>query len=146
MREDFRGCGRWPDQLLLRISHLSRAAACCTIESLPPHPPLPPGGSSGGNHSACSPAKMRALASSQEEPASGFRSYSSSRVSIIAFSCSLPQYARLNQLVDVIAKPSRIDDAPPDFSRLSTDQKPASTSLDRTDRTLNRVINSVTIE
>src|SRR5271165_3569535 len=89
MREDFRGCGRWPDQLLLRISHLSRAAACCTIESLPPHPPLPPGGSSGGNHSACSPAKMRALASSQEEPASGFRSYSSRRASIIAFSCSL---------------------------------------------------------
>src|SRR5260370_38398592 len=40
-------------------------------------------------HLACSPAKTRALASSQEEPASGFRSYSSSRASIIAFSCSL---------------------------------------------------------
>src|ERR1700732_3761953 len=40
-------------------------------------------------HLACSPAKMRALASSQEEPASGFLSYSSRRASIIAFSCSL---------------------------------------------------------
>src|SRR6202162_5548800 len=40
-------------------------------------------------HSACSPAKMRALASSQEEPTSGFRSYSSRRASTIAFSCSL---------------------------------------------------------
>ena len=48
-----------------------------------------------------------------------------------------------SQLVDVIAKPSRIDDVLPDFSRLSTGQKPVSTSLDRT---LNRVINSLTIE
>src|SRR3984893_10230621 len=40
-------------------------------------------------HLACSPAKTRALASSQEEAASGFRSYSSRRASIIAFSCSL---------------------------------------------------------
>ena len=29
-----------------------------------------------------------------------------------------------SQLVDVIAKPSRVDDVPPDFSRLSTGQKP----------------------
>jgi len=49
MREDVSGCGRWPDQLLLRISHPSRATARCTIEPLPPHPPLPPGGFSGGN-------------------------------------------------------------------------------------------------
>jgi hypothetical protein len=40
-------------------------------------------------HLTCSPAKTRALASSQEEPASGFWSYSSRRASIIAFSCSL---------------------------------------------------------
>src|ERR1700731_5135593 len=51
-----------------------------------------------------------------------------------------------SQLVDVIAKPSRIDDVAPDLSRLSTGEKPVSTSLDRTDRTLNRVINSLTIE
>jgi hypothetical protein len=29
-----------------------------------------------------------------------------------------------SQLVDLIAKPSRVDDVPPDFSRLSTGQKP----------------------
>jgi hypothetical protein len=48
-----------------------------------------------------------------------------------------------SQLVDVIAKPSRIDDVPPDFSRLSIGQKSVSMSLDRT---LNRVINYLTIE
>src|ERR1700726_2587683 len=40
-------------------------------------------------HLTCSPAKTRAFASSQEEPVSGFWSYSSRRASIIAFSRSL---------------------------------------------------------
>src|ERR1700674_436193 len=40
-------------------------------------------------HLACSPAKTRAFASSQEEPVSGFWSYSSRRASIISFSRSL---------------------------------------------------------
>src|SRR6202035_5974235 len=40
-------------------------------------------------HFECSPAKTRAFASSQEEPVSGFLSYSSRRASIIAFSRSL---------------------------------------------------------
>jgi hypothetical protein len=34
-----------------------------------------------------------------------------------------------SQLVDVIAKPSRVDDVPPDFSRLSTGQKPVTVFL-----------------
>ena len=34
-----------------------------------------------------------------------------------------------SQLVDVIAKPSRVDDVPPDFSRLSTGQKPVAVFL-----------------
>ena len=33
------------------------------------------------------------------------------------------------QLVDVIAKPSRVDDVPPDFSRLNTGQKPVAVFL-----------------
>jgi hypothetical protein len=34
-----------------------------------------------------------------------------------------------SQLVDVIAKPSRVDDVPSDFSRLSTGQKPVAVFL-----------------
>jgi hypothetical protein len=34
-----------------------------------------------------------------------------------------------SQLMDVIAKPSRVDDVPPDFSRLSTGQKPVTVFL-----------------
>lgn len=34
-----------------------------------------------------------------------------------------------SELVDVIAKPSRVDDVPPDFSRLSTGQKPVAVFL-----------------
>ena len=34
-----------------------------------------------------------------------------------------------SQLVDVIAKPSRVEDVPPDFSRLSTGQKPVTVFL-----------------
>jgi hypothetical protein len=67
MREDFSDAERWPDQLFLRISHQAELPLVVPLSRFRFIRLCRQADSQTVTHSACSPAKMRALASSQEK-------------------------------------------------------------------------------